>query len=93
MNWPSWSSFLSWIGDALIAFFNSISTAFLELITWFINLIPNQPDLPSVSNTLPSYIINAVCWVLPVPAILSSLGIWSASLIIYFAVKAFLRWL
>ena len=93
MNWPSWSSLLSWLHDALIALVNSVSSSFLELVTWFINLFPSQPDLPSVTNDLPSYIINAICWVLPIPAMLTSLGVWASSLFIYFSIKAVLRWL
>lgn len=93
MNWPSWQSFSAWLHDCWIWCCQHVMDALLALVHYFINLFPSQPDLPSVTNTLPNYIINAICWVLPVPAMLTSLAFWSASVVIYFSVKAILRWL
>ena len=90
---PSWSDLLNWLSDVFISFINMLSHALYLFVSWIISLFPSLAPLPPFPGLPDTSILNAIAWVFPVGSILASVTFWVSSALIYFSVKAFLRWL
>jgi len=91
----SWDSILQLVKDALNSMLQVIIDAFVALATWLIDLLPDfstWTTMPTITNATEQF-FNAVNWIFPVDTLVQQATLFFTSVTIYFAIKAFLRWL
>jgi hypothetical protein len=91
-----WQSLIDAIKDFFYGIWQDIAGFFHGIYEFFLNLIP---DFSTYFQTVPGVddpfgqVIQTINWILPVQEILQYLTVWATLTVIYFSIKAFLRWL
>jgi hypothetical protein len=82
----------------LVKFVQMLIDGFVAFMMWVINSIPTPQSCLDLLPTIPSIVIpipavQAIAWAIPVAFIIKLLSCWMMSIMTYFSIKAFLRWL
>jgi hypothetical protein len=89
-----WESIFNFVMDCIVAIANFLIVGICQFFSFLIGLIPDFCLFPELNtSSLPVTWLHAINWVLPVSLIVVFVKVWACSIVIYFTVKAFLRWL
>lgn len=76
-------------------FFIDLANKFIELlaaaISGILSLLPSSPF--AFTESLKSDWVNAICWIFPIPGMITHLEAFLAAAAVWYAVRVALRWI